>query len=43
MPQVRDLRRISALRRGFPSLACVAPLATVRGTSSFWSSHVDAI
>src|SRR5438034_8774230 len=26
MPQVRDLRRISALRGGFPSLAGVAPL-----------------
>src|SRR5712664_358234 len=40
MPQVRDLRRISALRRGFPAFACVAPLANVRGPSSFWPSPV---
>src|SRR5207253_664021 len=30
MRQVRDLWRISALRRGFPAFACVAPLANVR-------------
>ena len=43
MPQVRDLRRISALRRGFPALACVAPLANVRVRSSFWPSQVRGI
>jgi hypothetical protein len=39
MPQVRDLRRISALRRSFPALARVAPLANVRVRSSFWPSQ----
>jgi len=31
MRQVRDLPRISALRRHFPTAARVAPLANVRG------------
>src|SRR5438309_939039 len=34
MRQVRDLPRISALRRHFPTAARVAPLANVRGRSS---------
>src|SRR5438093_2198385 len=43
MRQVRDLPRISALRRHFPTAARVAPLANVRGRSSLLAWRTDKV